>query len=370
MSFHIYKYSLLKLIKDKTAVFWMLAFPLILATFLNLAFSNMLKGEGFEKIEIAVVNSEQLPEGLTEAMEKSEMFIIETAEEVRAKELLADGKIKGYIKNTDGLELVVTSKGINQSIIKAFLDSYLKVNTTVYNITTEKPELLETGFLDNIDSKNLIKAAPTSNRMNAMAIAYFALLAMTCLFSANVGCAATAFTQANQTAIAARISVAPTRKLSAFASRILATVTFQFGSALIGVFYITQVLKVDFGDRYLHIILICAAGCFTGTMMGAMIGSISKARPETKDILLTNIVLVMCFLSGLMVLNMKYIVQEKAPLLGYINPANLITDGLYSLYYYDTLDRFYLNLGLLSLIGVLFMIVTVLVIRRQKYESI
>jgi ABC-2 type transport system permease protein len=371
MSFHIFKYSFKSLFKDKMSLFWMLCFPLILATLFNLAFSNLMSLEGFEKIKLSITTDYKMPAELEAAMVESNLFILSYEAEAEAKDSLSNKEITGYLKNNDGLELVILSSGLNQSIAKVFLDNYVQVSASIYNIVEGNPELIQSGFLENIDfNEKFTEETPISSSMNMIVIYYYALLAMTCLFSAISGCYATGTIQANQTAIAARINVAPTHKLKAFLSMISATMVFQFMSAIILVTYLSQVLKVDFGDRLLHIGVLCLVGCFTGTMFGALFGSLTKFKAEVKDLLLSNLVMVMCFLSGMMVLQIKYIVQEKAPIIAYINPANLITDGLYALYYYDTFERYYLNLALLGMLGLIFCTINILVLRRQKYASI
>lgn len=371
MSFHIFKYSFKSIIKDKMALFWMLCFPLILATFFNLAFENIMSHEGFEKVELVIASNYKIPEGLEETMNESNLFIISHFSEEKAKELLSDGEITGYLINEDGLELVISESGLNQSIAKVFLDNYIQVSTTIYNIIEENPQLIQMGFLENIDfSEGFTQEIPASNFMNFIVVFYYALLAMTCLLSSVAGCYATSTVQANQTPLAARINVAPTHKLKAFISIISATVVFQFISAVIAIVYMSLVLKVNFGDRIPHILLLCFVGCFTGTMFGAMFSAITKFKIEVKEMLVSNISMVMSFLSGLMAVQVKYFVQENIPILAYVNPANLITDGLYALYYYDTFERYNLNLALLGILGIVFCAIAVLVLRRQKYASI
>ncbi|QUI24508.1 ABC transporter permease [Vallitalea pronyensis] len=371
MSFHILKYSIKSQFKDMMALFWMLLFPLILSTLFNLAFDNLMSGESFEKVKIAITTDNEMPEGLEQTMDESNLFIISYTTEVEAKERLSEKEIVGYLKNTDGLELVIIDSGLNQSIAKVFLDNYVQVSTTIYNITEGNPKLIQMGFLDTIDfHESFTKENAVSSSMNMAVVYYYALLAMTCLFSSVAGSYATYITQANQSTLAARINVAPTHKLKAFLSMISATVIFQFMSSIIVITYITQVLKVDLGDRILHIGALCLVGCFTGTMFGAMFGSLTNFKAEVKGMLVVNTTMIMCFLSGLVVINVKYIIQEKAPIIAYINPANLITDGLYALYYYDTFERYFLNLALLGILGIIFCTITILVLRRQKYESI
>ena len=67
---------------------------------------------------------------------------------------------------------------------------------------------------------------------------------------------------------------------------------------------------------------------------------------------------------------MKYIIDTNMPILNKINPASMITDGFYSLYYYDTLDRYWLNIiGILIFSGIMITL-SYTSLRRQKYDSI
>ena len=54
---HIFSYRLKCLLRDKSNIFWTMLFPLLLATFFQLAFSNLATNEKFKAINIAVVNN-------------------------------------------------------------------------------------------------------------------------------------------------------------------------------------------------------------------------------------------------------------------------------------------------------------------------
>jgi ABC-2 type transport system permease protein len=76
------------------------------------------------------------------------------------------------------------------------------------------------------------------------------------------------------------------------------------------------------------------------------------------------------FLAGMMYVNMKYIIAKNLPLLSYLNPATLITDGFYSLYYYNTHQRFFVNISILAVLSIIFSLITYFIIRRQRYASL
>ncbi len=76
------------------------------------------------------------------------------------------------------------------------------------------------------------------------------------------------------------------------------------------------------------------------------------------------------FLAGMMSTQVKYVVQKNVPFIGLINPSNLITDALYSLYYYDEYGRFYRNITLLFILTIVFTSIAYFKIRRKEYASI
>ncbi len=76
------------------------------------------------------------------------------------------------------------------------------------------------------------------------------------------------------------------------------------------------------------------------------------------------------FLAGMMYAQMKYIVYDKAPVLAYLNPVNLITDSFYSLYYFTDMGRYFQNLALLLVMTIVFGLGTYLSLRRRRYASI
>ena len=129
-------------------------------------------------------------------------------------------------------------------------------------------------------------------------------------------------------------------------------------------------MKVDYGSNILLVILLAIIGSFAGLAMGLAIGTVLKANEGIKTGIMITITMFGCFLSGMMGITMKYIVDKNIPILNKINPASMITDGLYSLYYYDTLDRFYFNIISLIIFSAIMIIISYTCLRRQKYDSI
>ena len=104
--------------------------------------------------------------------------------------------------------------------------------------------------------------------------------------------------------------------------------------------------------------------------MGIAIGTIFKTNDNVKTGIVISVTMLGCFLSGMMGITMKYIVDKNIPIINKINPASMITDGFYSLYYYDTLDRYFFNIASLLIFAFIMIVLSYISLRRQKYDSI
>lgn len=371
MFFNTFKYNFKVLLRDKITVFWIIFYPLILATIYYFCFTNLLDGESFEKINIAIIENEKMPNELLTALDESDMFNINFTNIGEAKDMLSTAKIDAYISYNNDIELVVNKEGMNESITKVFLDNYSQLTNTIKNIISSNPEVLQNGYLENLDLEvSHIKDIPVGNSTNLLVIFYYSMLAMACLMSATLGSDAVTRIQANQSNIAARINVAPTHKLKSFMSLIASSMTFHMASTLFTLFYIDIILGVEFGEAKIYILLICFVGSFMGISFGSFVSAIIKKKEGFKMAIILTVIIFGSFLAGMMNVDIKYIVQSNFPIVAYINPSNLITDGLYTLYYYDSFTRYFVNLGLLGAFGVIFCILTFLILRRQKYASV
>lgn len=370
MFFQIFRSRITMIIHDRAGLFWTAIFPILMATLFYLAFSNLTSGESFKKIDVAVTNTNSNPTFI-EMLNETELFNVKKCDEPQAKKLLDEGKVSGIIHIDNELTLSVTQNGINQSILKNVLDSYQRVSSTLSSIIEKNPEVLKTNFMNDLNvNQTFVKEKPIGDNTNIVVIYFYSLIAMACLVGATHAVIDIELIQANQSPTAARLNVAPTHKLKAFVASISATILLHFASVLVSIAYINFVLKIDLMTNIGWIILLVAVGCFAGIMFGAMIGSFTQKSTNIKMVIIIVIVMVGCFLAGMMDVNMAYLIKTHAPIVAYVNPANLITDALYSLYYYGVNQRYFINFGILFVFGVVCCTVTYFKVRRQKYASI
>lgn len=375
MLFFNYRYRLKCILRDRQLMFWTLLFPILLATLFNLAFSNLSSAETFIKVKVAVVQNDGLAANpaFSEALDGTDdIFAVQYTTEAEADTLLNDNLIDGYIVFGSDLGLVVNRSGLNQTIIRSFLDDFVQSSATIVTIISENPAALESGILTGIYSRTdyLTAVSASKSAPDTIVNYFYALIAMTCLYGGFFGVNEVIAIQANLSDVGARINTAPTNKLGVFMASILAGTTVQLVELLIMLAFIVGVLGISFGDQLSYIALVCLVGSLTGVTFGTFIATIVKKSEGIISGILIGATMTMCFLAGMMSSDIKYIVATKMPILGYLNPANLISDSFYALYYYDTHTQFFTNILLLCGFTLLFSSITYFVLRRQTYASL
>ncbi|WP_303866447.1 ABC transporter permease [Acetobacterium wieringae] len=370
-----YRYRLKCIFKDRQLMFWTFLFPILLAILFNLAFSNLSSTDNFVKVNVAVVQNQELDQNpaFTQAINGADdLFIVEYTTLVDADTLLKDNQIDGYIVFDPDLSLVVNQSGLKQTIIRGFLDDFEQSSATITTIITQNPTALDSGILAGISSRTEYLKAVSASQSNPDPVVnyFYALIAMTCLYGGFLGVKEVVAIQADLSAVGARINLAPTNKLTVFLSSMLAATTVQLLELLILLSFLVGVLGISFGNQLGYIALTCIVGSLTGVTFGACIGSIIKNNEGLKIGVLIGSTMTMSFLAGMMSADIKYIVMTKAPILSYLNPISLITDSFYTLYYYNTHTQFYTDILLLCGFILLFSAITYFVIRRQKYASL
>lgn len=377
---HIFLTRLKCLVRDRELLFWTFLFPLILASLFGLAFSNIENVGQFKSIPVAVVNNAEYSgnkafqaalDSVSDANQESEnpLFHIRLESKEQAEADLKNNEIKGYILLENGAHVVVKESDIHQSIIKQFVDSYLQTASAYKTIVGSNPAAAQ-NFRFDVETGYVKETAPGKTDPSGTLVNFYALIAMACLSGGFWGNKQITDHQANLSPQGARISLAPVHKLKSLGCSLLAAITIHFLSVLLLVAYLAFAIKVDFGSQAPYILLTSFAGSVTGVLFGAFMGSVTKKGDNFKTALLICVTLLCSFLSGMMSMGVKYTATHAVPALSYINPANLITDALYSLYYYSTYGRFFLNILLLAVFSVLFYLVVYFVTRRQKYASI
>lgn len=378
MFFHNFKYSLKILLKNRMLIFWTFAFPIILGTFFNMAFSNIENSEKFDCINIAVVetqefNDNEIYKNAFKELSKNgdnKLFNIKYVDEEKAKELLDNEEISGYLIYNGSSKIVIKKNGVNETIFKTAVDeinqSYGVINDLIQNDTSKIYSKIQ-DILKQSDS-NIIDIS--SNKLSYTMIEYYSLIAMSCMYGGILAMFVINQNLANISNKGKRVSVSPTKKSTLVFSGVLASYITQILGILLLFLYTIFVLKVDYGQNLGLVILLALIGSLAGLSLGTGVATLVKSNDNVKSSIILSITMVGSFLAGMMGITMKYVVDTNAPIINKINPVSMITDGLYSLYYYPTLDRYWFDITSLLVFSGLLILISAIQLRRQKYDSI
>lgn len=397
MFLHNFVYTLKVLFKNKMLIFWTFAFPLILGTFFKMAFSNIEKNEQLDVMKIAIVSNESFEKNtilkesfkqLSNPKNDKRFFDTSYVNEQEAKTLLENDEIIGYLIITDKTDIIVKSNGINETIFKYVTDEITQYSYLLDLVIDEKIKGISTNDIEegyNLEGMyaKIYQEVNTfiannqanikdisSHHLSYTMIEFYTLIAMACLYGGILGMVAINQNLANMSNKGKRVAVSPTSKLSLVISSSLASYITQLIGLTLLFLYTIFVLDVDYGSNLPLIILLTLTGALAGLSLGIVVACVFKTNDNVKTGILISFTMLGCFLSGMMGITMKYIVDKNIPLVNKLNPANMITDGFYSLYYYDTLDRFYFNILSLVIFSLIMLMISIGSLRRQKYDSI
>ena len=391
MFYHNLKYSLKTLFRDKGLIFWTFAFPILLGLFFNLAFSDIEKSETLDIIDIAIIdnyeyqNNTIIKEAFKElgsSTSNNQLFNIKYVDIDEANKLLDDNKIEGYILlENNEKKIMVKENGVNATVIKSVVDE-LSTNEKIINELV-KDELSTNTNKDisriyeevykkaqNLMTKDNNITDISSKNLSYTVIEFYTLIAMSCLYGGTIGLVAISNNLANMSDKAKRKSISPTSKSSMLLSSLLASYIVQIIGVTLLLLFLYLILKIDFGTNPLFVIILTLSGSLAGLTTGVFIGTVLKCNESVKTGIIIAITMFFCCLAGMMGITLKYVIDTNIPILNIINPANMITDGFYSLYYYETLNRFWFNIASLLIYSLILILISYKKLRRQKYDSI
>lgn len=382
MFFHNLKYSLKSLIKNKGLLFWTFLFPLLMATLFNMAFGNWVESEKFESIDIAIIKNSyyednEVAKRVFESISSGEdrVFNITYVSDDVALKLLNDDKITGYIKYYDGgSDITVKSNGVSATIIKSVVDEIDTYNV-MFNDLVEK-ELTSSFDIDKAVTEAIngieniqVKTKDVSvKKLDIAVIEYYSLLSMTCLYGGFIALTCISNSLASISSRGKRVEVAPTKKSVIILSSLLSSFIVQMIGVLLLLAYL-KLIGVNLYANVLGLMVVTVLGVLAGIALGLLISVVNNKNEGVKFGIVIAVSMACSVLAGLTGVSLKYVVDSNFPIINKINPAAMITDGLYALYYED-ISRFNYNMISLIIFVVVLVFISVVSLRRKKYDSI
>ena len=406
----IYVFYIKKLLRSKSILFWSLAFPIILGSLFYFAFSNIYGDQASKAMKIAIVgeNAEDHPftkvlQDLTyedgskmmnitftdmdtatamldestkgdamakaifgSSLEKDE-DTSETSDSTKTKRVIGVIEVGGEA----GVTLTIKENDMYQSILSGIVSAYRQKA----DFLTESAKQGEEAYAKAVaivseDIAYVVNKGVAGENKDPYVAYFYNLIAMMCMLSSSAALTMFVSVLPNETNTGLRIGASGVSRLKYDCAIFLALFTLQMVCTGIALIYLIPILGINFGGNAGMILLTTTIGNLMGLSLGYMVSHIGHFSYKKKDTILTIITLGGGAISGLYAIQLKAVVEAKAPIINRINPMSVITDAFYSLNIFGTGDR-YLR-AILTMIGlsVIFFIVGVLLGRRNQYESL
>jgi len=376
MFFNVFKNTLKILLRDKATVFWTVIFSILLAIMFKMAFSNLDKIDKFEAIPIAVqeqaLEDEFFSKYITTLEEEEYIEVVklegktEDERKEEAGKLLEEKTIVAFIENEESIVLGKGSNRIEETVIKSLMEGYIQNKSMVMNILKENPH---TNIADILNFETYVKDVSNKN-MTVINTFFYTLIGMQALYSYIWGMRVMYMYEANLSTQGKRNSISPTNKRISILASMFSAWALSILSSLIGIGFIIFILDINIGSKVIPILSLLLLGTLTGVSFGSFIAVSNRQSVGVKNGIGIGVTMFWSFLAGMMASSIKILIERNIPILNKLNPVALITDALYSLYYYNTYDRFFGNIIYLSLVTLIFVLGTIFFMRGKKYESL
>lgn len=372
-----FKYRFKILISQKIVMFWALAFPIILASFFNLSLANLDASNLFKTMDVAVVGNKdaevvKLMDKVKFNQEKS--FNLLYLDNEKALKKLEDKKVAGLIKIDDKgeFDLTIIENDTDQMLLQEFLNSYSQNHAMINEVIKDNPNILQSDWLKNLDFyQNHIEALEVSEKTNnQMIISFYSVIAMACLYGSMLSIQSAYTIEPDLSAQGARLQVSPYSKYKLVLVDFISAIIILSFNLIVLIVYMNYVLKVDFSNQIVELLIIClVGGCFS-VSFGYMASLIFKGNESFKGNIIAAATMFWSFLAGMMSPAIKYSVESVVPFIKFFNPVALITDSFFTIYYYGDFMKILPYLGTLILMFLICTIISINILRRQQYDSI
>ena len=361
MFLRIFLYKIKTGIRNKDYFIWNLVFPFLLGTLFFTAFSSIYSEEKIDQINVAIVDGNKEDDSVVSKVKEvfdniefdngKKMFSIKEESIDGGRKLLQDKKCDGVmiVNSMQDIKLEIRDNGVNESILTEVVNAYK----------------------NQIEIKEFVKTKGFTAGNKDPYIQYmYNLIAMIAMLSTSPAMCNIIESNANMTKVGLRIDISPINKPIYQLATAASAYVIQLVITLLSLVYYVYILGMDFGAPIWILALTGFLAAFLGNSMGFLVGSIGNAKEGVKNGILLTIVLIGGFLSGLMVGQMRMIVEEKFPIINRINPSAVITDAFYTLNVYGVSERYYNALLYMGVLGVVFTLIGVVLSKRSSYASV
>lgn len=407
---HLISCNIKVLVSNKALVFWTLAFPILLGILFKMAFGDIINQESFDTVPVAVVNAQTYQDspfkaafeelsapdssGITGA-EKPVLKVQNVGTLEEGKQLLSDEKVSGVVEVTGmpvpgadekpDAKLTISANGMDHSILKIVLDEIIQRVDMIAKLADAEvgaqissgtpPESIDAGQITqavqrNLEASGFVLNDRSPKSLDLIMAEFFSLVAMAALYGGMFSMTVMNNAQPPLGVIGRRVAVAPTRKAKLIGSGIISSYLVQLVGLILLLAVCHFIFGIDFGQNWALTFLLTTVGALVGLSFGTAISTLVPGGENMKIGVLIGLTMMGSVMAGMMGGGMRYMIDQSVPLMNKVNPVALITDGFYNLFYHPGFEGFWLDVLLLLGISVLLLGASLLVLRRQRYDSL
>ena len=335
--------------KDFGYWFWTLLYPLLLSTLFILTTSN-ITGDDMDDIPVGITEEHQL----ASTLDQVEILEVTETTEPEALTLMENEELSGFI--TDDNELIVTSSGLNQTILESVLNEIIQIYESGIPIENFS-------FDDNF-------IVETDADREPQVIMFYSLIAMMVFYTMFSSIEFMTTMQPNLSTMGARFQASPYSKIK----MLMASAVGALGLGLLTNFIIIAYLMIFYQgtlfNALMPTIILLIFGNIAGIGIGFAVGLFPKINMNFKTFVGLIFLLTLTFSAGMIGPAVRVLVNENLPLLNDLNPVARLADTLFRINLMDNFDDYMMTLGILTGIAVVMFMFTLFALRRKQYDSL
>lgn len=367
------KVRLKVILHDRVGLFWTLMFPIILSLFFNMALRNIGKADQFAPVTIGLVQTQQNPE-IAEALQSladvdDPLIILQSFSVSEASLALAKGQVDVVVDlGPQTPTLAVRTNGYEATLTRSILEQILRIRTQIALVAKTDPAALNDVLQSLQEDVSYLQEQGKST--DPAVIYFYTLVGMSAMYGSGFGIDAASVSQANLSALGMRNAIAPIKRWKLVVSAVLAGWLVHVTELVIQYLWLRYGLGIDFGVQTGWVALLCLFGSLAGISFGFALSVGSRLSLNVKSSVSIIVSMVMSFLSGMMIWNIKYWIDQKLPILSKINPVALVTDALYGLSYSGGVNRLLENVFWLLGFSLVMIGFSILKLQRRDYATL
>ncbi len=282
-------------------------------------------------------------------------------------------------------KLTISANGMDQSILKIVLDEIIQRVDMIAKLADAEvgaqissgtpPESIDAGQITqavqrNLEASGFVLNDRSPKSLDLIMAEFFSLVAMAALYGGMFSMTVMNNAQPPLGVIGRRVAVAPTHKAKLIGSGIISSYLVQLVGLILLLAVCHFIFGIDFGQNWALTFLLTTVGALVGLSFGTAISTLVPGGENMKIGVLIGLTMMGSVMAGMMGGGMRYMIDQSVPLMNKVNPVALITDGFYNLFYHPGFEGFWLDVLLLLGISVLLLGASLLVLRRQRYDSL